>query len=304
MNIPEQLRKKEFDFVLIKEGQKAPFEKDWPNTRNYKYHATKLTKHLKNGGNYGVLLNRGDLIVIDCDWQEVVWAVQEHLPPTFTVLSGGRQLPQYYYKCRGVHKKPLKDVVDIDGESVMNEKGKQEHYGEIMGIGSQIVGPGSRTAHEYRVIKDLPIAEVTKEQVLKALEMFLPEKKERVTQKIAEGESTEQVSKLDISITDVCSTAGLGWNGVEFQGSHPLHGSSTKQNFTINPHKNTWYCFRHGVGGGPLEWVAVREGILDCSQIGPGCLSGELFKQVLQKAYELTGKTEKVVKADVEEVSW
>jgi hypothetical protein len=41
-------------------------------------------------------------------------------------------------------------------------------------------------------------------------------------------------------------------------------------------------CFRHGVGGGPLSWVAVEDGILRCEDVGPGALRGETFKRVLE----------------------
>lgn len=58
----------------------------------------------------------------------------------------------------------------------------------------------------------------------------------------------------------------------EIQGSHPVHGSTSGTNYCINPSKNVWHCFRHGVGGGPLEALAVRERIIDCSEVSPGCL--------------------------------
>ena len=58
----------------------------------------------------------------------------------------------------------------------------------------------------------------------------------------------------------------------EIQGSHPIHGSTTGTNYCINPGKNVWHCFRHSVGGGPLEALAVRERIIDCSEVCQGCL--------------------------------
>jgi len=74
--------------------------------------------------------------------------------------------------------------------------------------------------------------------------------------------------------------------GDEYFGPHPIHGSTTKQNFWVNPTKNCWHCFRHGTGGGPFSWLAVEEGIVKCEDATPGSLRGPIFKQVLEKARE------------------
>ena len=96
--------------------------------------------------------------------------------------------------------------------------------------------------------------------------------------------------KLNLSITDVCTlTDGVRY-GDEIRGSHPVHGSTTGQNFTINPHENSWHCFRCGTGGGPLEWIAVEAEIIDCSEARPGCLHGrwrEVFAVLRAKGYEV-----------------
>jgi len=55
--------------------------------------------------------------------------------------------------------------------------------------------------------------------------------------------------RLGLSITDVCTITDGVRCGDEIRGSHPVHGSTTGQNFAINPHENTWHCFRCGTGG-------------------------------------------------------
>lgn len=59
--------------------------------------------------------------------------------------------------------------------------------------------------------------------------------------------------------------------GDEWQGPHPTHGAASgrtwddhSSNFNVNPATNEWYCFLHGAGGGPLELIAVLEGVVDC----------------------------------------
>jgi len=70
----------------------------------------------------------------------------------------------------------------------------------------------------------------------------------------------------------------------EFQGPHPFHDSTTEKNFTVNVRTNQWYCFRHNSGGGALQYLAMREGIILCEQAKKGALRGGKFKQVLQLA--------------------
>jgi hypothetical protein len=65
----------------------------------------------------------------------------------------------------------------------------------------------------------------------------------------------------DKSATEVC-------------GSHPVHGSDTGTNVSINSAAQVWHCFRHSSGGGPVEFVAVCEGLLPCEQAKPGGLHG------------------------------
>jgi len=89
----------------------------------------------------------------------------------------------------------------------------------------------------------------------------------------------------NLSITKVCSLTGENKSG-EITGSHPVHGSTTESNFWINPTKNTWHCFRHKTGGGPLMWIAVKEGIIDCSEAESGALQGDTFIKVAEIANE------------------
>jgi len=96
--------------------------------------------------------------------------------------------------------------------------------------------------------------------------------------------------RLGLSITNVCTVADGVRCGDEIRGSHPVHGSTTGQNITVNPRDNSWHCFRCGTGGGPLEWIAVEAEIIDCSEARPGCLHGhwaEVFEVLRAKGYEV-----------------
>ena len=106
----------------------------------------------------------------------------------------------------------------------------------------------------------------------------------RVTEPIMwEGE------RDDIDITQIISLSGLTHQGQEYQGSHPVHGSTTGGNFCINPSKGTWHCFRCDSGGGALSLIAILEGIIDCPEAVPGGIRGDTFKKVIQIATEKYG---------------
>jgi putative DNA primase/helicase len=70
----------------------------------------------------------------------------------------------------------------------------------------------------------------------------------------------------------------------EYQGSHPIHDSTTEKNFTVNVKDNTWYCFRHSSGGGALMYLAMKEGLIKCEEAQKGRLRGKKFKEVLNIA--------------------
>ena len=50
---------------------------------------------------------------------------------------------------------------------------------------------------------------------------------------------------------------------------HPLHGATGGGNLFVNTTLDLWCCYRHGTGGDPLTWVAVREGFVSCEDAGP-----------------------------------
>jgi len=50
---------------------------------------------------------------------------------------------------------------------------------------------------------------------------------------------------------------------------HPLHGATGGGNLFVNTTLDLWCCYRHGTGGDPLTWIAVREGYVSCEDAGP-----------------------------------
>jgi hypothetical protein len=258
-------------FCLVKARDKDPSVggPGWQKPENLMLSTDpRLLGHLKQGGNYGVVGGFG-LAILDADAQEIKELVKDKLPETFTVLSPGHQGWHCYYLC-GLEK-PLR-LRDDQGENV----------GDIQGQGKMVVGPGCvhPNGGVYEIVKDLPLAQVTKDQLVEALkEYVVPEKEISLIEENARKE--KQQTGVELDILQVVPLSRLHKQGEEYYGAHPVHGSESKRNFWVNPAKNVWHCFRHGTGGGPLLWVAVEEGIIDCASAGPGALRGEVFKKVL-----------------------
>lgn len=98
-----------------------------------------------------------------------------------------------------------------------------------------------------------------------------------------------QMTVDDLDVVDIWGTLGLTLQGSEYRGSHPVHGSTSGENFNMNTAKNTWHCFRCNSGGGPLSAIAVKEGLIDCANARPGIVRGNLAKKAIDLAIEKYG---------------
>jgi P4 family phage/plasmid primase-like protien len=270
--IPQQLQNKEFRFNLIKKGQKVAFEKNWQNVVNYTFYDNKLQNYLKRGYNYGVLGGFGNLVIIDADVEETQKLVREKLPKTFTIQSNKGF--HFYYICKDMDK-PIR-LRDVE------TKGRAGKYGDIQWFGKYVIGPNSvhPSGSVYKVVEDVKIAETTQQQIKDALKCYIKEQPIEPLQE--ERQYTNRYKELkELRITDVVNVSGLINKGNELQGPHPIHGSDTGLNFCVNPSKNVWHCFRHDTGGGPISWLAVKHGFIECGDVAKGKIKGKIFFDVL-----------------------
>lgn len=263
--IPEQLKREEFRFVLIPEGEKYPFEEDWQNSKNYQYDDQKLKKHLEGKNNYGVVCGYGNLTVIDADSKEVESAIIEKLPKTFVVQtgSGGKH---FYYICPD-----LEDPIRLEEENPGD-------IGDVQSHGKQVVGPNSLhpSGNTYEIKIDEEIAKVPAEQIKFALKDF---SKEFNTQK-----QKTKTFKTEFPISKVVDLSELKKKGKEYYGAHPVHGSDTGRNFWVNIEEDQWHCFRHDIGGGPLSLFAIQEGIIKCGSSDKNLSDREPFLKTIELA--------------------
>lgn len=84
-------------------------------------------------------------------------------------------------------------------------------------------------------------------------------------------------------------------NGDTIKGSHPVHGSTTGSNLSINTRDNTWYCFRCGAGGSGADAYAVAKGIIECGDAGKGAfddsdIAAKMIESLKSDGYEIKDK--------------
>ena len=282
--IPSQLHN--WRFILLGKFRKIPIGnmKGWPENREtltYKHDSPILRTHLAQGGNYGVVADK-DRFVIACDSKEIEAAIETNLTPTFSVRSPKHKLKHFYYHGEITHQ--INCTPTPEGDPCADIR-----YGN-----SYVVGPGCTYKDKdtgilygnYNVVDDRPVATVREETVIKAIQSFIKNIKNNEPVKISETPRKGN-NDLDFAITKLIDISTFSTNGSEHFGVHPSHGSTTGSNFHFNTNKNTWHCFRCNSGGGPLQLLAVIEGIIQCEEAGKGCLvNKEKFKAVLAKAEE------------------
>ena len=275
VDIPEKLNNPNFRFILV-DGKK-PRELSWQNTANYSFNEFKLVSRLENG--YGVVCGFGSLAVIDCDEPEIEFLALNRLPKTFTVKTGGGG-KHFFYIIPDLEKKFVLTKSEKIG-AVGDERATvvSKHYGEIQWKGSQVVGPNSvhPSGNKYVVVGDYAIATISNQHIKEVFEKFItPNTQERTYQ----GENPHQY----IDLSKIVNLENFRQKGGEYVGKHPIHGSSTGGNFSINIEKGLWHCFRCGTGGGAVTLIAMLNGFIQCNNARIGCITPEIREQVVQIA--------------------
>lgn len=255
---PQQL--KNSSFVKLRKESKKPFEKDWPNKP---YSFDEIQEWILGGNNYGILGGYNRLCIVDADHPDSATHFLKHFPKTFVVRTPGKGY-HFYFLC--TEYSPAKLVLDKNGI----------HYGEVIGKGSQAVGPGSIHPDKkkpYEVFQNELVAEISADLMGEILSPFI---------------TTETVNhdSSGASILKILEQNGIILNpvGKQLQGEHPIHGSTNGKNFSVNPEKNCFYCFRHHVGGGPLQLIALLEKLIDCETLQKKGLSRSLLEKAKRLA--------------------
>lgn len=259
-----------------KSGKQA-LEKGWKDNP-YEADDLLLQNWLKFGGNYGIVAGEG-LGWLDLDDPRMQKLFEEHVE-TLTIQSGSGSGRHYGFRTDATENATILDKPDKNGQ--------RENLGNLQIKNKYVVGPGSNhyTGGTYKIIKDVPFAWVSKEKLEEIFGEYLVWSRRKESEEQAKQE-IEKMKDLgfQIPITNIVDLSKLTQiSEYEYQGSHPIHGSTTGHNFCVNIKKNVWHCFRCNSGGGPLSWLAVKHGLIQCHEAQKGALRGELFKKVLEIA--------------------
>ncbi|MCH8908795.1 MAG: hypothetical protein IH840_17050, partial [Candidatus Heimdallarchaeota archaeon] len=87
----------------------------------------------------------------------------------------------------------------------------------------------------------------------------------------------EVLNRLDI----------VSLTGIDKRGPHPIHGSESGINLSVNSTENNWFCFRHNVGGYAIHWIAIRDFGQTCDQAVQFVRNN--FLTVVRRAFEIEG---------------
>ena len=144
----------------------------------------------------------------------------------------------------------------------------------------------------YTVVNDIPLAELTKEQLFSAMKPFMKDVAEEESRALEELKEQNKKYAQDSDINSIAITSVLSLSGFrksskgEYFGSNPWHGSSTGMNFWINPSKNVAKCWRCDCGLNVAKVIALENKIIStCSEK----LTKSQFMEVLKIAQEKYG---------------
>lgn len=289
--IPRQLA--DCRMIRVAPKEKRAVDPGWQSSANYAHDDPRIVDHLANGGNYGVM-PAGGVCILDADDLTGLGrlGVIEPLLPTYTIRTGRESGGAHIYlRCPDA---PTEKIILRDPTTGAD-------LGDFRGSGhpSYVVGPGSLHPSGRRYEPVDPNAEI-KSIAWAALKEILdraskkepaetstppPQSPRAPMPKTTSNESISE--RLGLRVTDFLMPTGATHRDGEIEGAHPIHGSETGNNLTISA-DNRWWCRRHQTGGGPLEALAVAEGIIDCADVRRGGLQGhwaEVFAVLRAKGY-------------------
>jgi len=152
---------------------KTPFESSW-QTKGYDFNSIKLKEHIKEK-NIGIIGGYGRLRILDIDDKKLGEALEETMN-TFTIKTGSGGKHFYFLSDYKENKVLINDL------------------GELRANNYQVVTIPSRhpNGNYYELHKDIPIREISEEEILKILKPYLRETIQTTTLKQYEGKDTSR----------------------------------------------------------------------------------------------------------------
>lgn len=275
-HIPRPLHELGEVFFPIPSGRKGW---NYPHgSDDYRYSATDevLNAYFESGWSYGIAC-AGDLAVVDIDEMDYVDEIVDLLPETVWQMSGSREGYHLFYMVPGLDsRKNLyvwqcsdcnHEFTEWDGEydEENNEDNRscpacglhydkahgKKHLGEVKcDPHGYVVGPGSLhpSGNHYGPLHGEEITTVEKDELMDVIGKYHITD-EKVAKSLKKGDvdydsSTDEVHEFyRLDASDV-----LPWLGADEKIAHPVHGSSTGNNFQMNEGRETFVCWRCQIG--------------------------------------------------------
>jgi hypothetical protein len=275
--IPAVIGEAGFRFIKIKIKDKTPCESEYQTINNYSiddprllYWITPVPDGILKGnfGNYAALCTPTTAI-LELDTMKMVSLALEipEFSNGFIVQSGSGRGAHFYFRTDSSRTIPL---MNKDGLNVGHLKGNPSGY---------CLAPGSihPCGKEYVILQDSEIPFIPFDKITEHFKDYIPQRITPTAPALSSGENFD----IDVPIERVLMPDNPHRMGNEIKGAHPVHGSTTGANLSINTQKNTWHCHRCGTGGGVALGIAVAHGFIQCHEALPGVLRGKLFSEVL-----------------------
>lgn len=272
--IPKQY--KDFNFCRVRYKTKKPFELDWTN-KPYSYE--EISKFFPKE-NYGVMTGINELGVLDDD-------TPDNKLLNLALVSFGethRVRNHLYYKLKG-----------WDGQKIIFWKNgdsskKENHLGELQGKGQMVVGAGSihPSGEVYEIKNNIPIKEIDLEIFLAIFGDYIQKPVDTTTIKqFIDRTKIQYGSGIYEDVSDIPITAVIPIN----QNVCLQHGAVTPPNLKV--YDNYFRCFHCNSWGGVWLAIAVKHGIINCSQAqGKNSLSKSQAQEVVEIAKKYYGLKE------------
>ena len=247
MKIPEQLKNERF---VRADSEKRAYEKGWTTTANYSY------EEFEPGQIYGVLCGNNNLIVVDCDTQQMQDKLiqLEEFRDTFTVKTATKKLYHFYFRV---------DIPNQRGFRISNAR--KERVLDLQGLGTMVVGPGSELngIGTYEIVNEKPIRKISYEYLKtilynleEGLQISDPHEKKH-TQIFPDFDELCGAIKDKITVEDVLKHLNIKdiHSNMNCPLGHPSQGGKCFSHTGI-----LWNCFHCNQAGNIFQlYMAVRK---------------------------------------------
>jgi len=209
---------------------------------------------------------------------------------TFFVKTGGEGFRgHFYFRCQF----PSSEKIILYDPETEKDLGDIRPDGcKAYCVGPSCIHPSGKT---YDIANDAPVREFTYEEFQETVlskvmtgEDIRRHREEQTAIKTLPKSNESLVDRLGLDVIQFLAPVNPRPRDNQVEGEHPVHGSDTGSNFVVDPIRNVWYCRRHNTGGGPLEALAIAEGIIECADAGRGCLDGrwpQIFDALKKHGY-------------------